>query len=131
MSAKPQIILAPTAPGELLDRLTILELKAQACRTTEEKATIHLSINALTEAWRNTIGTQPQSHPNWEALHAVNAKLWDIEDRVRAFEKAQDFGPDFVEAARSVYQTNDQRARIKRAVNDALGSRLVDIKFHE
>ena len=131
MSAIPQIILAPTAPGEVLDRLTILELKAQACRTTEEKATIHLSINALTEAWRNTIGTQPQSHPNWKALYAVNAKLWDIEDRVRAFEKAQDFGPDFVEAARSVYQTNDQRARIKRAVNDALGSRLVDIKFHE
>jgi hypothetical protein len=131
MPTTAQTILAPTSPGEVLDRLTILQLKAKACRTSEEKATIHLSIDALTDAWRNTMGTDPKAHTHWQALHAVNSKLWRIEDRVRAFEKAQDFGPDFVQAARSVYQTNDERARIKRAVNDELGSRLVDIKFHE
>ena len=129
MPATP-IILAPTSPGEALDRLSILELKLAACQTDAARETVRFAMDALNAAWQAAIGTAPKAHPSWPDLLAINTDLWRIEDEVRAFEEARDFGPDFIAAARSVYLTNDKRAEQKRLVDEGFGSRLVDLKFH-
>ena len=126
----PPTILAPVSPGEVLDRLSILELKLAAAHTATARDTVRFAMDALNHAWTEAIGTSPKSHPAWLELHAINTALWRIEDEVRAFEKARDFGPAFIKAARSVYQTNDKRAAQKRRVDEGFGSRLMDLKFH-
>ena len=130
MSDTVPAILAPVSPGDVLDRLTILELKLEACQTDEARQTVHFAIDALSSAWRDALGTEPKAHPAWTELHAINAELWRIEDEVRAFERTSNFGSKFVATARSVYQTNDRRAAQKQQIDEDLGSTLVDLKFH-
>ncbi len=131
MPTSSPFILAPASPGEVLDRLTILDLKLKACTNDADRASIQYGIDALSTAWTKAIHTDPKTHPNWTKLYAINAELWRIEDDVRAYEQAADFGPNFVACARSVYKTNDRRAAQKRLIDDDLGSKLTDIKFHD
>jgi hypothetical protein len=120
----------PVSPGELLDKITILRIKAQRMRDAAKLANVRLELELLERTWA-TLGTATQSVAADEAaLQAVNEQLWDIEDRIRDKEAARSFDPDFIELARAVYHRNDERAAIKKRINIALGSRIVEEKSY-
>jgi hypothetical protein len=113
----------PVPVADLLDRITILRIKAAR---VEGEALEHVQRElALLDA-RWTFGDVPEA----ARLEAVNGELWNVEDALRDHESRGDFGEEFVELARSVYQLNDERARLKRAVNERLGSELVEVKAY-
>ena len=118
--------LIPVSWGELLDKIAILEIKTS--RISNETA----RANAVRElALLRDVAGAPKGVPElMAALRAVNLRLWRIEDRIREHEKAGDFGPGFIALARAVYHENDERGRIKRALNQALGSALVEEKHY-
>ena len=121
--------LAPVSWGELLDKITILEIKADRIATPAARANVARELTLLREIAAPVL-PQPGLAPLLEGLRRVNAALWDIEDDIRAREAAGDFGPRFVELARSVYLTNDERSALKRQVNALLRSELVEEKYH-
>lgn len=120
--------LIPVSWGELIDKITILEIKCRRLRSAEARANAERELTAL----RQVLGEQeplPSGlYPLKAALEAVNQRLWGIEDAVREKEAAGDFGPEFVALARSVYRENDERARLKREINRLLNSTLVEEK---
>lgn len=123
------LLLAPSAVADVLDRVTILELKL-ARVPAERRDAVAAELDALRTAWAGA-GLPPYAEvPEYAALAEVNTALWDVEDRLRAAEARGDFGPAFVEDARAVYRTNDRRAALKRAVNERFGSRLREVKHH-
>jgi Family of unknown function (DUF6165) len=125
-----QDVLVPVSPGELLDKITILRIKSARMSDAGKLANVRHELVMLEKTWRETV--PPQNHPAAEeqALEAVNARLWDIEDQIRDQEAAQDFGPRFIELARAVYVQNDERAAIKKRINLTLGSALVEEKSY-
>lgn len=124
-------ILAPVSWGELLDKITILEIKDRRIADAAKRANVRRELDALNaEVARH--GTLPEGTAAlMDELRAVNEALWDIEDEVRDCERRQDFGPRFVELARGVYHSNDRRAAVKRRLNDLLGSELVEEKSYQ
>ncbi|CAO3439643.1 hypothetical protein [Azospirillum doebereinerae] len=124
-------ILVPVSWGELLDKITILEIKSERIADPAKRANVGREFAALqrvvTDAGAPPDGVQPLT----DALRAVNEALWDIEDNIRDCERQKDFGPRFVELARSVYHQNDRRAALKRELNDLLGSDLVEEKSYQ
>ena len=120
-----------TAPGEFLDKLTILEIKSERMADAGKLANVQRELDLLRETW----AASPLSVRDVAALVAqlkqVNEALWEIEDAIRAKEAARAFDGDFVELARSVYRTNDRRAEIKRELNVALGSEILEEKSYE
>lgn len=124
-------ILIPVSPGELLDKITILQIK-QARITDAAKLThVRLELSLLERTWRDSGCAADAVAAEEDELRTVNARLWDIEDRIRASEAAHDFGAQFVELARAVYRANDERAAIKRRINTRLGSRIVEEKSYQ
>lgn len=122
-------MLIDAAPGEVIDRLTILELKLERIAVPAKLAPVRLEHKNLTAAL--AAGEPiPGVEPLRSALKAVNAALWQVEDDIRACERAKDFGPRFVELARSVYRHNDQRCALKQRINEAAGSALTDVKSY-
>ncbi|MBS0457953.1 MAG: hypothetical protein JSS44_11555 [Proteobacteria bacterium] len=125
------LISAPVSYGELLDKIAILQIKSERIHDQAKLANVWRERDALEAAW----GSHPASHRNIaglrERLKAVNERLWVIEDEIRVCERHQDFGANFVRLARSVYIENDERARIKRDINLALGSQLVEEKSYQ
>jgi hypothetical protein len=119
-----------TPLADVLDRLTILDLKVERLPRPEARANAERERDALLAAWRAHDLPEPGSVPELPELAAVNLALWDVEDALRAHESAGDFGADFVARARAVYQLNDRRAALKRALNLRLGSRLVEEKSY-
>ncbi len=118
------------SPGELIDKITILEIKATRL-TDPEKRRLVLYELALLEAKRaHAVPANEAIAKATQQLRDVNAALWDIEDEIRDCERAQDFGDRFVSLARAVYRTNDRRAALKRLVNDLLGSQLSEVKAY-
>ncbi len=119
---------APTIPvswGELFDKIAILEIKTERLRTQEARANVARELSLLHRA----AGTSPPAITALRcALLAVNTRLWRIEDSIREKEAAGDFGPGFVSLARAVYRENDERGRIKAALNRLLQSPLVEEK---
>jgi tetratricopeptide (TPR) repeat protein len=126
----PVEVAVPVAPGELLDKLTILEIKLRRIGDAAKLKNVQLEHDALAEVWRRALPDRPELTVLRAELTAANEDLWRIEDEIRDCERAKDFGPRFVELARSVYVTNDRRAAVKRRVNDLLGSRLVEEKSY-
>ena len=120
-------LLAPVSWGELIDKITILEIKAARIADAAKLANIRRELQALI-AVRDAQGTAPAALV--AELSQVNEQLWDIEDRIRECEQRGDFGAAFIELARSVYKTNDRRAALKRKINDAMGSELVEEKSY-
>lgn len=116
--------------GELIDRLTILEIKAERIADTAKRANVLAELETLEAARDQALPDHPELARLTGALRAVNEELWDIEDEIRLCEARSDFGPRFVELARAVYRTNDRRAGLKRAISLALGSRLIEEKAH-
>jgi hypothetical protein len=120
--------VVPVSWGELLDKITILEIKRARLRAPEALANTTRELAALTPV-AAAVEPGPDELPALRAaLTAVNERLWEIEDRIREKEAAGDFGTEFVALARSVYRENDERGRIKRAINTLLGSVLMEEK---
>ncbi len=128
MSDKPLIV--EVSAGELIDRITILEIKAERFTDAAKRQNVGRELDALLAARRAAFAPSPDLDRLTAELKAVNARLWQIEDDIRAREKAGDFGPRFVELARAVYRNNDQRAAVKRRINTLLGSRIVEEKSY-
>jgi len=123
-------ILVPISPGELLDKITILRIKAERISDAAKRANVSLELQLLERTWRDSGCALPALAADERALHEVNARLWDIEDRIRDKEAAQRFDQQFIELARAVYIENDARAAIKKRINVALGSRIVEEKSY-
>ena len=122
-------ILVPVSPGELLDKITILRIKA-ARMTGTQLENVRVELDLLSGTWRDSGCAARSLAADEQALQAVNEKLWDIEDRIREKESAQRFDGEFIELARAVYFSNDERAAIKRRINTRLGSRLLEEKSY-
>jgi hypothetical protein len=118
---------APISWGEMVDKITILELKADRLADAAALANVRRELALLRALEPEPIGPLAELRAR---LAAVNARLWDVEDRLREKEAAGDFGLEFVELARSVYRSNDERAAIKREINLALGSSLIEEKSY-
>ncbi|HLH11158.1 MAG TPA: DUF6165 family protein [Methylovirgula sp.] len=123
-------ILVEIAAGELIDKMTILEIKLAEIRDPEKRANIRREYAALSQVWRREIPASQALSRLTAALKEVNAKLWDIEDAIREQERAGTFGPEFVDLARQVYRTNDRRAELKREINRLLDSAIVEEKSY-
>lgn len=124
-------VLVPLSPGELLDKITILRIKSARISDAAKLANVRLELELLERTWRDSGCAAHDVVADERALQAVNEKLWDIEDRIRDKEGAQRFDAEFVELARAVYFSNDERAAIKKRVNLALGSRIVEEKSYK
>lgn len=127
-SAGARPITVEIAPGELLDKLTILVIKSERIADPAKRANVKLELDSLTAARNAGIRESAELDELVRQLKAVNEALWEIEDEIRLCERDQDFGPRFIELARSVYRQNDRRAAVKRQINELLGSKLIEEK---
>lgn len=125
------VIKVPVSFGEVLDKITILEIKSERIADPEKVKNVRLELDELSATWNEAVQDQAAIADLRKQLKAVNEELWEIEDDIRDQEAAQDFGPKFIELARAVYVTNDKRAAIKKEVNLALGSRFVEEKSYQ
>jgi len=123
-------ILVEIAPGELLDKITILEIKRARIAQPEKLRNVQVELATLEEARGKTILPSATLDRLTADLRAVNEALWEIEDDIRQCERAGDFGPRFIELARSVYRQNDRRGALKREINDLLGSKIIEEKSY-
>lgn len=122
-------ITVEIAPGELIDKLTILRIKAARIADPAKVANVVIERDLLAACWHSLPGTDALNDLV-EELTAINGALWQIEDDIRDCERSEDFGPKFIELARSVYKTNDRRAAVKRTINEALGSTIIEEKSY-
>ncbi|HEX6638200.1 MAG TPA: DUF6165 family protein [Steroidobacteraceae bacterium] len=124
-------ILVPISPGELLDKITILRIKAARMGDPLKVANVRHELGLLEQTWKDS-GAAAVDLGNEEAnLTLVNEKLWVIEDEIRDEERLKRFGEKFIELARAVYVTNDERAAIKKRINTLLGSTIVEEKSYQ
>jgi hypothetical protein len=121
----------PVSYGELIDKITILEIKSERIKNASKLANVRVELDLLNGTWQADSAARSDIAAERDALRRVNEALWDIEDRIRVKEKAKAFDAEFIELARSVYIRNDERAVIKRAINEKLGSTLVEEKSYE
>ena len=130
MNNKSKKILAEISAGELLDKLTILEIKLYKIENLEKKKVIKEEIKALKEVIDKFIDWDKNKDVAtlFVNLRHTNEKLWVIEDKIRIHEKEKNFGKEFVELARSVYMTNDERFKIKSKINMLMDSNIKEIK---
>lgn len=126
-------LMVPVSIGEALDKITILEIKDSIIKDESKLKNVRAELKALRDTIDQELGAlDPSVQRMVESLREVNRKLWDVEDEIRNCESASDFGDTFVQLARSVYVTNDERAAIKKQINEALGSALVEEKsYHQ
>ena len=123
-------LLVPISPGELIDKITILEIKSQRMTDAAKLHNVRTELSLLSDTWKASPFSATDISAEWAGLRDVNAKLWDIEDRIRDKERDGLFDAEFVELARAVYFTNDDRAAIKKQINTKLGSALVEEKSY-
>ena len=131
MSNKIDKILAEISAGELFDKITILEIKKAKISNKEKLIDIEKELNSLNETMEKFIPDETVIKKHKDNLKQINLKLWDIENGKRAAEKNNEFGKKFIELARNVYKSNDERAKIKLAINNFLGSNIKEVKSHE
>ena len=131
MSNKLDKILAEISAGELFDKITILEIKKVKISNKEKLNDIEKELSSLNEAVKKFIPNKNSVSKHVNDLKNINLKLWDIEDGKREAEKNKDFGEKFIELARNVYKFNDDRAKIKLAINTTLGSNIKEVKSYE
>ncbi|MBM4238606.1 MAG: hypothetical protein FJ154_03620 [Gammaproteobacteria bacterium] len=124
-------ILVPISPGELLDKITILRIKSARMTDPVKVGNVRLELELLEKTWRDSGSAIPEVAADEAALQRVNEALWDIEDKIRDKELASAFDAEFIELARAVYVTNDERASVKKRINVALGSRIVEEKSYK
>ncbi len=116
--------------GDLIDKLTILQIKAERISDPDKLANVRIALRHFSDTRDEALSQSDELARLEESLKAFNEKLWDIEDEIRNCEAAKDFGPRFIELARSVYQTNDMRARVKKQIDELFGSTITDEKSY-
>ena len=124
-------ILVPVSFGELLDKIAILQIKSERMSDPDKLANVRRELSALEQTWMQHPAAGKDIVELRAQLKAVNERLWDIEDDIRRKEQAQAFDGEFIRLARSVYFENDDRARIKKEINLALGSAYVEEKSYQ
>ncbi|HET7561790.1 MAG TPA: DUF6165 family protein [Rhodanobacteraceae bacterium] len=125
------LISTPVSFGELIDKITILEIKSERITDTAKLANVRDELQILNRLWQLDANSRIDIAAERAELKRINESLWEIEDEIRLKERDQAFDARFIELARAVYHTNDQRAAVKRAINLKLGSRLVEEKSYQ
>ena len=124
-------ILVPISPGEMLDKITILRIKAARMRDPDKVANVKHELGLLEKTWRDCGAAAVDLGTAEAELTRINEKLWVIEDEIRDEERAKRFAEKFIELARAVYFVNDERAAIKKRINTLLGSNIVEEKSYQ
>ena len=130
MSNKLDKILAEISAGELIDKITILEIKKTKINDGEKLKNIEKELSSLNETFKKVIPELSEIKILIDKLKSINLKLWDIENAKRLAEKNNNFDEKFIELSRSVYKNNDERAKIKLEINNILGSNIKEVKSH-
>jgi hypothetical protein len=120
----------PVAIGELIDKITILEIKVERFTDAAKRKNVVAELSMLRARRDQAVPQSPRLDALGARLKAVNERIWELEDSIRDCERRADFGPAFVAVARSIYRTNDERAAVKRRINVALGSDLIEEKSY-
>ena len=123
-------ILIPASAGELIDKITILEIKVKNIRDPEKNRNVAKELEALVKCLRKNISDADQLTELRASLKSINEALWDIEDDIRLCEQRREFGDKFIKLARSVYRQNDKRAAVKKEINVLLGSSIIEEKSY-
>ena len=131
MNNKLDIILAEISAGELIDKITILEIKKTKISNKEKLIDIDKELSSLNQTMKKFISDPSKINDYINKLREINLKLWDIENGKRAAEKKNNFDEKFIELARNVYKFNDERAKIKHAINKTLDSNIKEVKSYE
>jgi hypothetical protein len=124
-------ILIPISPGELLDKITILQIKAERITDPVKVTNVKTELEMLSKVWDESVESDDVIKALSAELKSINARLWEIEDDIRDEERNRRFGERFVELARAVYVTNDERANAKKKVNLHLNSSIVEEKSYQ
>ena len=128
MTNKPKKILSEISPGELLDKISILEIKREKIKNKANQEIINKEYKILKEVQNSSIEVTEKLKTLFKKIKEVNQNLWDIEDKLRFCEKNKDFGKNFIELARGVYFNNDKRSKIKSEINKILMSNIKEVK---
>ena len=124
-------LLVPVSPSELLDKMTILEIKSERINDTKKVMNVRHELELLSKVWSDFVTEDKVITNLRQQLKTINEKLWEIEDDIRNEEQQNRFGKEFIELARAVYITNDKRAQIKKDVNLYLGSEIFEEKSYK
>jgi hypothetical protein len=124
-------IQVPVSPGEVLDKITILEIKSERMTDPHKLVNVRTELDLLQETWKQCVAEDPVITDLHNQLKRINEALWEIEDDIRDKERAKAFDQEFIELARSVYFTNDRRSKVKKTLNLHLGSRIVEEKSYQ
>ena len=130
MNTKLSKILAEISAGELIDKITILEIKKEKIKNQEKLIDIDKELKSLINTSNDNIPDKSKILDLIHNLKKINLKLWDIEENKRLAEKKQKFDENFIKLSRDVYKTNDERAKIKLKINEILGSNIKEVKSH-
>ena len=128
MTNKSKKILTEISAGELLDKISILEIKLEKIKDKNSQEEIKKEYKILKEIQNSSIKYEDRIKNLINSIKEVNIKLWDAEDKLRICEKNKDFGKSFIELAREIYFNNDKRSKIKSEINKILGSNIKEIK---
>jgi len=126
-----EAILTPVSIGELVDKITILEIKAARIADAIKLANVQAELQGLLPIWERLQQSQPALPGLKLQLRQINEQMWDIQDALRAKEAAQDFDDEFIQLARGVYRTNGERVEVKNSINRLAGSTLVEEKQYQ
>jgi len=124
-------ILVPVSPGEVLDKITILEIKSERIQDEAKLQNVRRELDLLKATWAQSVVEDKTIRRLHDELKDINGALWDIEDAIRDEERSQRFEQRFIELARNVYFTNDRRSRVKKELNLHLGSEIVEEKSYQ
>jgi len=125
------IIQVPVSPGEVLDKITILEIKSERIDDAAKVANVKRELELLSASWHAAVDEDDTVQRIHSELKTINEALWEIEDDIRDKEKAREFDQVFIDLTRAVYVTNDQRANAKKELNLYLGSEIVEEKSYQ
>ena len=131
MNTKLDKIYAEISAGELVDKITILQIKKQKIIDKDKLLEVNKELESLNSTFSKSIGDNNEIKTLAGELKIINLKLWDIENQKRLSEKNNEFGDEFIKLSRNVYRYNDERAKIKLTINTALGSNIKEVKSYE
>ena len=126
-----ELIHIPMSPGELLDKITILEIKSERIEDAVKLENVRTELNLLNDTWKKSVTNDETVQRIHQQLKSINEELWEIEDDIRDKERVREFDERFIELARAVYYTNDRRANAKKELNVHLGSQIVEEKSYQ
>jgi len=124
-------IHVPVSPGEVLDKITILEIKSERMDDAEKVANVRIELGLLQESWATAVSGDSVIDDLHDQLKQINEALWEIEDDIRDKERLKEFDQRFIDLARQVYFTNDRRSQVKKELNLHLGSRIIEEKSYQ